>query len=608
MCGILGYIGRDKIRDIIKSGLGSLEYRGYDACGYAFFTGDDISVKKEVGKGKIAALAESLPESIEKDICLISHTRWATHGVNTKENAHPHYDCKKNIFLVHNGIIENYDKLKNNLLSSGHKFLGSTDTEVIPHLLENIDYGDEPEKIFKLLNGSFACLFIDKREPLKLFAFRRKSPVLIGKSKDSFFVSSDMQALSLFCSELMEIKEDILYSISLDGVYILPEKQKITCSVPVSSFSHKRDIEDKKENIFMKKEIWEQPGVIEKNIPVLKSLINGDSCELKKLVKKYGIPERIIIVGCGTSWNAGLIGKIYLEKFAKIITQVEYASEFRYNGPVFDKNTWLVVISQSGETADTIAAMEISKLSALPVIGIVNIPFSTIARNSDFVFELNVGPEIGVAATKSFTMQTLILFMFSLFLARETGNMKNEETDRFLSSIHELPEKISEILNKENDMIKIVEEYFLSSSNAIFLGRGYNYPIALEGALKMKEISYIHAEGASAAEMKHGPLALVDKNLPVVFIVGNRDDTTYEKIISNMHEVKSRNGRIIAIVNQKEIPFLPADKIFLVPEILPELTPVINVVAMQIISLYTGILKGCDVDKPRNLAKSVTVE
>ncbi len=606
MCGILGYIGKGKIRSIVKNGLKSLEYRGYDACGYAFFHNHKISIKKEVGKDKIELLTNSLPELTNENIVVISHTRWATHGANTEENAHPHFDCKKNIFLVHNGIIENHNKLKEGLLNK-HKFTSSTDTEVIPHLLEIIDYINQPEEIFQILEGSFACAFFDKRYPGKLFVFRRKSPLLLGKNKKSFFVSSDMQTLSLFCNELIEIDENRLYQIDTDGIEILPEKRKIKHGIPISSFSIKKE-ECEKVKIFMKKEIWEQPDIIRKNIPILKSFIDDSTNGLKDLLKKFNFPERIVIVGCGTSWHTGLIGKIYLEKFARIITQVEYASEFRYNGPVFDKNTWLIVISQSGETADTIAAMEISKSSGVPIIGIVNTPFSTIARNSDFVFYLNVGPEIGVAATKSFTMQVLILFMFSLFLAKERGAIKKEELNKFLSSVNEIPDKINEILNNEDEMIKIVKEYFYPSTNTLFLGRGYNYPIALEGALKMKEISYIHAEGASAAEMKHGPIALVDKNLPVVFIVGSPKDNTYEKIISNMYEVKSRDGKIIAIVNREKIFSLPADKVLFLPEILPELTPIINVVALQIISLYAGILKGCDVDKPRNLAKSVTVE
>jgi glucosamine--fructose-6-phosphate aminotransferase (isomerizing) len=606
MCGILAYTGKGNIRNIVKKGLKSLEYRGYDACGYAFAYDNNISIKKEVGKNKIESLTDSLPEYVEKNVYLLSHTRWATHGDNTEKNAHPHYDCKKNIFLVHNGIIENYNEIKNDLLASGHKFIGSTDTEAIPHILESIDYISTPEKIFEILQGSFACVFLDKKQPFKLFIFRRKSPLIVGKDKNTLFISSDMQTLSLFCNKFIEIKENIFYQLDTKNIYILPENKKIIYSFTISSFFNKKEIESEKENIFMKNEIWQQPETIKKNIPILQSLINEPASKLNKFIKKCKFPERIIIAGCGTSWHAGLIGKIYLERFSKIITQVEYASEFRYNNPVFNKNTWFFALSQSGETADTIGAMELAKLFNIPIIGIVNNPLSTIDKNSDFSFHLNVGTEIGVAATKSFTMQILILFMLSLFFAKD----KKEEKKKFISAIYELPEKIKEVLNKEDELKQIVEEYFLSSSNAIFLGRGYNYPTALEGALKMKEISYIHAEGSSAAEMKHGPLALVDKNLPVVFIVGNKNDITYEKIISNMHEVKSRNGKILSIVNQREkkIDSLPSDKVLILPETIPELTPIINVVALQIISFYAGILKGCDVDKPRNLAKSVTVE
>ena len=600
MCGIIAYIGDRNSVPILLGGLHKLEYRGYDSAGIC--TIDNNELKTVKSRGKISELTSNSEVLRGKGFIGIAHTRWATHGAPSELNAHPHVDCKNEIAIVHNGIIENYHSLKEILTKEGHKIKSDTDSEIIAHLIEkfyNNNLEDAVHEALKLIEGTFGLAIIHKNEK-KLIGARRGSPLVIGIGNNEMFLASDVSALLNHTKKVVYLNDDEIavlnevgYSIKhLDGSQVNDSKvhdiKWNLNQIEKSGFKH-----------FMLKEIFEQPESIENT---LRGRIKDEKIKLSLDINISQI-RRIIILGCGTSWHSGLIGKYILEKFVDIPVEVDYASEFRYRNPLITKNDLVIVISQSGETADTLAALREAKSKNAPTIGIINTVGSTIARETGSGIYLHAGPEIGVASTKAFTSQIIALLLIALYIQEKQGTKLDK---RLLNEIRQLPDKITNIVRR-SDEIRRVANKFKNSKNFLYLGRGINFPVALEGALKLKEVSYIHAEGYPAAEMKHGPIALIDKNMPAFFIAPR--DSTYEKILSNMSEVKARKGRIIALVNEED-PRLKklAEYIFSVPSTVEELSPIINVVALQLFAYHIADLKNLDVDMPRNLAKSVTVE
>ncbi|MFH1978021.1 MAG: glutamine--fructose-6-phosphate transaminase (isomerizing) [Candidatus Aenigmatarchaeota archaeon] len=598
MCGIIGYIGHRDSAKIGLIGLKRLEYRGYDSAGAAVINNGVISVKKDVGR----------IDDIENDIKFselpghigIFHTRWSTHGEPSKLNAHPHTDCNGDIAIVHNGIIENYSSLKSLLIQEGHKIESDTDSEIIAHMIEKFYEGDLEDAVRKTLTsikGAYGLVAIHKNEE-KIIAARKGSPLVLGVGDGEMFVASDAAAIVEYTRDViyMEDKEiavltkDGCYTKTLDNKEVKKNIDKITWDleqIEKSGFKH-----------FMLKEIFEQPKSIE-------NTLRGRLKDKIKLSTEVDINniDRIIITACGTSWHAALIGKYLLESFVNIPVEVDYASELRYRNSLINDKTLLIVISQSGETADTLAALKEAKRKGARTMGIVNVVGSTITRETDTGMFLHAGPEIGVASTKAFTSQVVALVLFALYLRQQLGLEMPEE---LIKELKILPEKIQKTLNKKERVLEIAKE-FKDAKNFLYLGRGLNFPAALEGALKLKEISYIHAEGYPAAEMKHGPIALIDDNMPVVFIANKT--AGYEKILNNMEEVKARKGKIICIATEgdEEIKRL-SDHVIYVPETVEELTPIINSVPLQLLAYYIADLKNLDCDHPRNLSKSVTVE
>jgi len=599
MCGIIGYIGEKEMVPLLLEGLKKLEYRGYDSAGICINTGFGLEEIKR--KGRISEL-ENHPKINEiKGNMGIAHTRWATHGKPDEINSHPHFDCQKNIAIVHNGIIENYSSLKKLLISEGHNIVSQTDSEIIAHLVEKFYVGnleDAVGKALKLVEGTFGLAVISKNNPEMIVA-RKGSPLIIGIGEEEMFVASDVPAILEHTNKIIYLKDNEIAKITKNSAEI---KNLNGDSVDSKIHEIKWTIENlEKGNFkhFMLKEIFEQPEVI---INALRGRIKDNKIKLTidADVKKI---KRIILTACGTSWHSSLIGKYLIEKIAKIPVEVDYASELRYRNPLISENDLVIVISQSGETADTLAALKEAKTKGAKTLGIVNVVGSTITREVDSGIYLHAGPETGVASTKAFTSQVVTLALLALQLAQE----KEIEVDfRILKELITLPEKISEILD-DSEKIKKIAENFKDSSNFLYFGRGINFPVALEGALKLKEISYIHAEGYPAAEMKHGPIALVDEKMPIVFLATKSELSS--KILSNIEEVKARGGRIIVVANKnnQEIKRF-ADHVIEVPETLEELSPVTNVIALQLLAYYIADMKGLDVDKPRNLAKSVTVE
>ncbi len=612
MCGIVGYIGKGNIKEIILDSLQRLEYRGYDSAGVAFIDlNDQLFIKKRVGR--IGELRLDLHTTVNSFKLGIGHTRWATHGGITTENAHPHTDCEGKIALVHNGIIENYNVLRNVVEKKGHIIKSETDTEILTHLIEDI-YKNEKvsleEAIIKALNlvqGTYGLAVISSDEPNKIICARNGSPLVVGVGEKEMFVASDVNAIIPYTRNViyLEDKELVVMSEENCDTYNL-DYEKITKVISKVDW----ELESISQNgyeTFMLKEIFEQPEAME-------NAMRGRINPADGMVKFGGLNlseaeardiSRIIITACGTSWHAALIGEYLIESFAKIPVEVDYASEFRYRNPVIQKNDILLVISQSGETLDTLEALREAKRKGIKVLGITNVVGSTIARECDGGIYLHAGPEIGVASTKAFTNQVLVMIMLSIYLAR-LKHMSFYEGQRLLNELVKIPEKIKEVL-KQADKIKSLAKKYSYANNFLYLGRGFNYPVALEGALKLKEISYIHAEGYPAAEMKHGPIALIDENMPVVFLATS--GPLFEKVISNIREVKARNGKIIAITNNNaESIEKYIDELIFVPETFEEFSPLINVIPLQLLAYYIAREKNLDVDKPRNLAKSVTVE
>lgn len=609
MCGIVGYVGNRKAAPILLKGLKNLEYRGYDSAGICTIHNKEILIKKDIGK--IEEINRQINLSDLEGTVGISHCRWATHGKVTKENAHPHTDCIGNISIVHNGIIENYNKLREELEKKGHKFFSETDTEVIAHLIEDNYNGNLKKatiKALKLLDGAYALGVVCKDEPDTLIAARKESPLIVGLGKDENFIASDVPAILehtkniiyLDNREIAVMTKDKVEVFDLNGNKKESKVEKIKWNaeqVQKQGFKH-----------FMLKEIFEQPQAITETINgrledsdiLIKDEIHLSEEEIKKI-------NKVIIVACGTSWHAGLVGEFMIEELAKIPVEVEYASEFRYRDPIIDEDTVVIAISQSGETADTLAALREAKKKGAKIISIVNVKGSSIDRESGSVIYTRAGPEIGVASTKAFTSQLVVLYLLTVYFGKVKGLLPPEQIRNRVRDLRKLPLQIQSILENK-DYIKLHAEKFYKKRNALYLGRGINYPIALEGALKLKEVSYIHAEGYPAAEMKHGPIALIDKKMPVVFIA-TKDDRTYKKVLSNIQEVKSRGGIVTAIETngEQEVKKIVDHNIH-IPQSSYILTPILAVIPLQLFAYYIADLRGCNIDKPKNLAKSVTVE
>jgi len=608
MCGIVGYIGPREVTPVLIEGLKRLEYRGYDSAGIAVIKDRKIIVTKT--KGKVSQLENLLETSNGNAKCGIAHTRWATHGEPNNINAHPHTDCREEIAIVHNGIIENYTTLKKFLQEKGHSFRSETDSEVLAHLIEEYFNGNLLEATMLALadvEGTYGIAVISSKEPDKLVIARKGSPLIIGKGRNENFIASDVAAVLRYTNEIIYLEDGEIAEITAsdikvktgNNIEVRKKAQQILWTLDMiekGGFPH-----------FMLKEIFEQPNSLSNTMRGRLNLEEGTARldGLLPYIDKLKKANRIIITACGTSWHAGLIGEYLIEEIAGIPVEVEYASEFRYRSPVIIEGDVVFVISQSGETADTLGALREAKRKGATVLGICNVVGSTIAREADAGVYIHAGPEIGVASTKAFTSQVMVLIMIALMLGR-MKTLPLEVGRKIVSALNEIPELVQKVLD-QNESIKRVSHKFFKTNNALYLGRGYNFPVALEGALKLKEISYIHAEGYPAAEMKHGPIALIDKNMPTVVIATR--DAVYEKIVSNIEEVKARKGRILSIVTKgdEKIKEL-SDEIIEVPETITFISPIINVIPLQLISYHVAVERGCNVDQPRNLAKSVTVE
>ena len=614
MCGIVGYIGSNNAFPIIINGLKRLEYRGYDSAGLALFNGKLVYKKT---KGKVVALEKLFDKQEEKKGFVgLGHTRWATHGEPNDINAHPHMSNSGNLVIVHNGIIENYDSLRKTLTERGFHFESETDTEVLVNLIEdvmnneNVKLGKAVQIALNQVVGAYAIAVFDKRKSDEIVIARLGSPLAIGIGKDEFFIASDATPFIEFTQSALYLEDEQMAIIRLgkepvirdinDDQIVMPYIQELKMSL--------EQIEKGGYDHFMLKEIYEQPEVI-------RDTMRGRLLAEKNLIKLSGIDnninkflnaKRIIMIGAGTSWHAGLIGEYLFEELARIPVEVEYSSEFRYRNPIIYPDDIVIPVSQSGETADTLAAIKLAKQRNAFIYAICNVVGSSIPRESDAGSYTHAGPEIGVASTKAFTTQVTVMAMMALKLAKEKGNISLSEYNMYLSELEQIPGKIEKTL--ETDLyIQQIARFYKDATNALYLGRGLNFPAALEGALKLKEISYIHAEGYPAAEMKHGPIALIDENMPVIVIATKKGQ--YEKVVSNIQEIKSRKGKIIAIVTEGDVQVKElADHVIEVPETAELFSPLLTTIPLQLLSYYIAIYRGCDVDQPRNLAKSVTVE
>ena len=612
MCGIVGYIGKKSALPILMEGLKRMEYRGYDSAGIALISNGKLIIRKQ--KGKVADLENKLldGEPLPEAHIGMGHTRWATHGEPNDINAHPHIDCRNEIAVVHNGIIENYLALKTKLLQRGHHFVSTTDTEIVAHLIEEI-YKSTPNLFeavrlaMKQVTGTYGLVVLSSREPDKIVVARMGSPLILGIGEGENIVAADAAAIIEHTRQVVYLGDGEVAELTADNVTIKTLNDvKITKVVDELTFDLEQ-IEKGGFPHFMLKEIHEQSESIENALRgrLLEEEGNVRLGGLDNVVEKIEHAPRLIFAACGTSWHAALIGEYMLEQYAQIPVEVEYASEFRYRNPILNKDDVVVLISQSGETADTLAALREAKAKGATVIGICNVVGSSIARESDGGVYIHAGPEIGVASTKAFTSQLTVLALLTILLARRKG-MTREQGLELVHELKLLPEKVKAILS-DTKQIEYIAGEFKEMKNFLYLGRGYNFPVALEGALKLKEISYIHAEGYPAAEMKHGPIALIDEKMPVVCIAPF--DRTYDKIMSNIQEVKARRGRVIAIVNdgEKNIGQL-ADYLISVPPTLDLFSPILSVIPLQLLAYYIAVARGANVDQPRNLAKSVTVE
>ncbi|MFC4212075.1 glutamine--fructose-6-phosphate transaminase (isomerizing) [Pedobacter lithocola] len=612
MCGIVGYIGYREAWPIVLKGLKRLEYRGYDSAGIAIINSEGQNIYKKVGK--VAALEEFAESQDKKGTIAMGHTRWATHGVPSDRNSHPHTSNNNKLSIIHNGIIENYATLKEELASRGHDFKSDTDTEVLIHLIEEIQKIEQTDLLeavrlaLKEVTGAYAIVVMDRENPDQLIAARKGSPMVIGVGKGEYFIASDATPIIEYTKNVIYLndheialvtKDDLLVK-RLDNVIQSPLIQELELKLEMlekGGFDH-----------FMLKEIYEQPRSIR---DCMRGRIYPEEGKvqlggIKEFVEKLKNIDRIIIVACGTSWHAGLVGEYLIEEYARIPVEVEYASEFRYRNPIITEKDVVIAISQSGETADTMAAIEMAKERGATIFGICNVAGASIPRLSHAGVYTHAGPEIGVASTKAFTAQVTVLTLMAFYMAQQKGTITQSKLIGLLTELDSIPDKI-QIALESNDIIKEVAAKIKDSRNCLFLGRGSGFPVALEGALKLKEISYIHAEGYPAAEMKHGPIALIDEEMPVVFIA--TQNSSYEKVISNIQEVKARKGKVIAIVTKGDTEVKKmADYCIEIPDADEAFLPLLATIPLQLLSYHIAVMRGCNVDQPRNLAKSVTVE
>ena len=615
MCGIVGYIGHRDAYPLIIKGLHRLEYRGYDSAGIVLFDGKGLKLSKTKGKvSDLEAKAESEKTTIGK--MGMGHTRWATHGVPNDVNSHPHFSNSGELVIVHNGIIENYEPLKQELMKRGYTFKSDTDTEVLVNLIEDVKkkekckLGKAVQIALNQVIGAYAIAVIDVENPDEIIVARLGSPLAIGIGEDEFFIASDATPFIEYTSNAIYLEDEEMAIVRLhkplkvrkikDDSLVDPYIQELQLNL--------EQIEKGGYDHFMMKEIYEQPSVI-------KDTYRGRLLANKGIIQMSGVEDnlekflnakRILIVACGTSWHAGLVAEYIIEEFSRIPVEVEYASEFRYRNPIIHKDDVVIAISQSGETADTLAAIKLAKENGAFVFGVCNVVGSSISRETHAGAYTHAGPEIGVASTKAFTTQITILTLLALRLAKAKGTMNNSDYQRHLLELELMPEKVQETL-QTNDVAKQIADIYKNATNCLYLGRGYNFPVALEGALKLKEISYIHAEGYPAAEMKHGPIALIDEQMPVIVIAPNKGH--YDKVVSNIQEIKSRSGKIIAVVTKGDTQVKAlADHVIEIPETNEPFTPLLTTIPLQLLSYHIAVLRGCNVDQPRNLAKSVTVE
>ena len=613
MCGIVGYVGHNQAYPYLINGLKKLEYRGYDSAGIALHKGSELQVVKK--SGKVAALENAFGTLDTHSTLGIGHTRWATHGIPSDYNAHPHYSNSGNLALVHNGIIENYASIKEELLHKGYTFQSETDSEVLLNFIEDIHINNEctlEEAIrvaLKRVTGAYVILILSKDHPDTLFAARKGSPLVIGIGNGEHFLGSDASPMLEYTKEVVYINDyelaiinpDQLILKNLGNEILTPYVQKLDielAAIEKGGYEH-----------FMIKEIHEQPQAI---FDSLRGRLDAENLSitlsgLEKIKDKLTAARRIIIVACGTSWHAGLLAEYWIEELCRVNVEVEYASEFRYRNPIISSDDVIIAISQSGETADTLVALENAKTQGATIFGIVNVVGSSIARISDAGIYTHAGPEIGVASTKAFSAQLTVLLLFAIKLAEYKETVSEDLRKELIKELSIIPEKVKYILDSSIDNIKEIAVKYQHATDFLFLGRGYNFPIALEGALKLKEISYIHAEGYPAAEMKHGPIALVDETLPVVFVATK--DRVHEKIVSNMQEIKARSGKLISVVTEDDqLAIDLSDEHIKIPVSHEMIAPILAVIPLQLLSYYVGIERQIDVDRPRNLAKSVTVE
>lgn len=615
MCGIVGYIGKKEAYPVIIKGLKRLEYRGYDSAGIVLYNQEKFVLNKT--KGKVSDLEEISKSALDFSSNLgVGHTRWASHGVPNDVNSHPHLSNSGRLAIVHNGIIENYEPLKKELISRGYTFASDTDTEVLVNLIEDVQksqslkLGKAVQVALKQVVGAYAICVIDLEKPNEIIAARLGSPLAIGIGEGEYFIASDASPFVEYTNNAVYLEDEEMAVIRLHKPLKI---RKIKDDLLVSPYVHQlqlnlEQIEKDGYEHFMLKEIYEQPKVIRDTFRGRLLLENG-------LVKMAGIEdnlnrflqaERILIIACGTSWHAGLVAEYMIEEFARIPVEVEYASEFRYRNPIIHPSDVVIAISQSGETADTMAAIKLAKSKGAFVFGVCNVVGSSISRESDAGAYTHAGPEIGVASTKAFTTQITVLALLALRLAHAKGTISKPDYLRNLLELGLIPEKVEEAL-KENHVIESIAEVYKDASNCLFLGRGFNFPVALEGALKLKEISYIHAEGYPAAEMKHGPIALIDENMPVIVVAPQQNH--YDKVVSNIQEIKARSGKIIAIVSKGDVQVKElADHVIEIPESTEALTSILATIPLQLLSYHIAVMRGTNVDQPRNLAKSVTIE
>lgn len=615
MCGIVGYIGHREAYPIVIKGLKRLEYRGYDSAGVMLY--DESGIKVSKTKGKVSDLEARASQEINTSGTIgMGHTRWATHGVPNDVNSHPHLSNSGDLAIIHNGIIENYEPLKKELINRGYVFKSDTDTEVLVNLIEdvqkkdNLKLGKAVQVALNQVVGAYAICVFDRKNPDEIIVARLGSPLAIGIGKDEFFIASDASPFIEYTSNAIYLEDEEMAVVRLhkplsvrrikDDRLVDPYVQELQMNL--------EQIEKGGYDHFMLKEIYEQPNVIKDTyrgrLHANEGLIQMAGVEDN--LEKFLNADRILIVACGTSWHAGLVAEYIFEEFARIPVEVEYASEFRYRNPIINPGDVVIAISQSGETADTLAAIKLAKEKGAFVFGVCNVVGSSISRETHAGAYTHAGPEIGVASTKAFTTQITVLTMIALRLAKAKGTLSNSDFHRYLQELEVIPEKVTEAL-ETNEVAKEIAAKFKDASNCLYLGRGYNFPVALEGALKLKEISYIHAEGYPAAEMKHGPIALIDELMPVVVIAPKQGH--YDKVVSNIQEIKSRSGKIIAIVTRGDVQVRDlADYVIEIPDTSDALSPLITTIPLQLLSYHIAVMRGCNVDQPRNLAKSVTVE